>query len=107
MNKTHLPFRLIVQRWRNPQLDLFQREEWYYQVIATNMDELEPEEVGWFHYEREQVENLIKEIKIGFGMEQMVSDDFGANRNSRPSCSTWLEAHLKSCCLHGETLDFP
>jgi hypothetical protein len=79
MNKTDVPFRLIVQRWRNPQLDLFEPEEWCYQVIATNMDELEPEEVIWFYNERGQVENLIKEVKIGFGMEQMVSGDFGAN----------------------------
>jgi len=79
MNKTLLPFRLIVQRWRNPQMDLFRLEEWCYQVIATNMDELEPEEVAWFHNERGQSENLIKELKMGFGMEQMVSGNFLAN----------------------------
>lgn len=79
MNKTPFPFRLIVQRWRNPQMDLFRPDEWCYQVIATNMDELAPEEVVWFHNERGQSENLIKELKIGFGMEQMVSGDFLAN----------------------------
>ena len=79
MNKTPLSFRLIVQRWRNRQLALFSPEEWCYQVIATNMDELEAEEVVWFHNERGQVENLIKELKIGFRMEQMVSGDFLAN----------------------------
>lgn len=79
MNKTLLPFRLTVQRWRNPQMDLFRLEEWCYQVIATNMDELEPEEAAWFHNERGQSENLIKELKMGFGMEQMVSGNFLAN----------------------------
>jgi hypothetical protein len=43
------------------------------------MDEAEPEEVVWFHNERAQAENLIKELKLGFGMEQMVSGDFLAN----------------------------
>ena len=48
-------------------------------MIATNRDELAPEEVVWFHNRRGQVENLIKELKIGFGMEQMSSGDFAAN----------------------------
>jgi hypothetical protein len=73
------PFRLVVQCWRDPQLPLFSPPEWYYQVIATNMDEKSPEEVVWFHNGRGQAENLIKELKLGFGMEQMVSGDFRAN----------------------------
>jgi len=79
MNKTLLPFRVIVQRWKNPQKDLFSPDEWCYQVIATNRDELAAEEVVWFHNERGQSENLIKELKRGFGMEQMVSGNFFAN----------------------------
>jgi len=77
MNKTLVAFRLIVQRWPNPQMDLFRPEQWCYQVISTNMDELEPEEVVWFHNRRGQVEDLIKELN--FGLEQMVSGDFLAN----------------------------
>ncbi len=48
-------------------------------MIATNMDEMESEEVVWWHNQRGQVENLIKELKIGFGMEQMSNGDFLAN----------------------------
>ncbi len=48
-------------------------------MIATNRDDLSPEGVVWFHNQRGQVENLIKELKIGFGMEQMTSGDFAAN----------------------------
>ena len=48
MNKTPVAFRLIRKRWPNPQMDLFRLEQWCYQVILTNMDELEPEEVVWF-----------------------------------------------------------
>ena len=79
MNKTENPFRLIVQRWKNRQMDLFSPQQWCYQVIATNFDELEPEEVVWWHNQRGQAENLIKELKIGFGMEQMPSGAFAAN----------------------------
>lgn len=79
LNKIQTPFRLVVQRWRNPQLPLFSPPEWHYHVIATNMDEKSAEEVVWFHNGRGQAENLIKELKLGFGMEQMVSGKFRAN----------------------------
>jgi hypothetical protein len=79
MNKTESAFRLVVQRWKNEQMDLFSPEQWCYQVIATNLDELGAEEVVWWHNQRAQAENLIKELKIGFGMEQMTSGDFLAN----------------------------
>jgi hypothetical protein len=38
-----------------------------------------PQEVVWKYNGRGQVENHIKEIKSGFGMEWMPSGDFGAN----------------------------
>jgi hypothetical protein len=79
MAKTKEPFRLVIERWRDPQLSLFEPEGFCYHVIATDRDELSPEEVAWFHNGRGQAENLIKEIKIGFGMEQMTSGDFLAN----------------------------
>jgi hypothetical protein len=79
VSKTHEAVRLVVQRWRDPQLQLFEPSGYCYQVIATNRDELTAEEVVWFHNRRGQAENLIKELKIGFGMEQMSSGDFGAN----------------------------
>jgi len=73
------PFRLVLQRWRDPQLALFEPNGYCYSGIATNRDDLPPEEVVWFHNQRGQVENCIKELKIGFGMEQMTSGDFRAN----------------------------
>lgn len=48
-------------------------------MIATNRDELSADEVVRFHNQRGQMENLIKEMKIGLGMEQMTSGDFAAN----------------------------
>jgi hypothetical protein len=79
MQKTKEAFRIIVQRWQNPQRDLFEPDDWFYHVIATNCDELTAEEVVWWHNQRGQAENRIKELKIGFGMEQMVSGSFPAN----------------------------
>jgi hypothetical protein len=73
------PFRLVVQRWRDPQPSLFEPHGWCYQVIATNRDDLSPPEVVRFHNRRGQVENSIKELKLGFGMEQMTSGEFRAN----------------------------
>jgi len=79
LTKAKEPVRLIVERWRDPQLPLFKTDSYCYYVIATNRDELEAQEVVWFHNQRGQAENLIKELKIGFGMEQMTSGDFLAN----------------------------
>jgi hypothetical protein len=79
VSKTKEAVRLVVQRWRDPQLQLFEPSGYCYHMIATTRDELAPEEVVWFHNRRDQVENLIKELKIGFGMEQMSSGDFAAN----------------------------
>jgi hypothetical protein len=79
MAHAKVPFRLIIQRWREPQLRLFEPNGYRHYVIATNRDELSASEVVWFHNERGQVENSIKELKLGFGMEQMTSGDFRAN----------------------------
>jgi hypothetical protein len=79
VSRTEEPVRLIIQRWQDPQLQLFEPQGFCYYVIATNRDDLCPKEIVWFHNRRGQVENLIKELKIGFGMEQMTSGDFAAN----------------------------
>jgi len=78
MEKTGKAFRLIVLRWRNPQMDLFNQSEYCYHVIATN-SEAEAEEVVWGYHERGEMENVIKELKIGFSMADMPSSDFGVN----------------------------
>jgi len=72
-------FRLVVQRWRDPQLLLFEPNGYSYYVIATNRDDLSAREVVLFHNQRGEVENSIKELKIGLGMERMTSGDFKAN----------------------------
>ena len=68
MGKTDKAFTLIVQRWPNPEPDLFHPEPYCYHVIATN-DERKPHKVIWFHNGRGDAENYNKELKSGFGMD--------------------------------------
>lgn len=78
MNKTQKAFRLIVLRWKNKQENLFNRGQYNYHAIAADLG-CSAEEVVWQYNERGQVENIIKELKIGMGMESLPSGDFGAN----------------------------
>lgn len=78
MNKTKEAFRLIVQRWHKIQPDFFDPEPYCYHVIATNREE-EAKEVITLHNRRGQVENFIKELKDGFGMNWMPCGETNAN----------------------------
>lgn len=93
MNKTEA-FTLIVLRWKEKtkQLSLFKSSGYYYHAIATDLDieaqrvievygESIPEACTgvWRYNGRVQMENLIKELKIGIGMEHMPCGKFEAN----------------------------
>lgn len=79
MQRGKVVFRLIVLRWKERQGDLF-KDTWCYHAIACGMmDERSAEEVVWGYNARAHIENHIKELKNGFGMEQMPSGNFGAN----------------------------
>jgi len=78
MNNTKDAFRLIVQRWPKLQGELFDPEPYCYHAIATNREE-EAREVVFLHNQRGQVENYIKELKEGFGMEWMPCGESYAN----------------------------
>ena len=78
MNHTKEAFRLIVQRWPKVQAELFDPDPYCYHVIATNREE-PMEAVVHLHNQRGQVENFIKEIKDGFGMEWMPCGESYAN----------------------------
>lgn len=82
MNDTDHAFRLIVQRWKNPQQDLFEKtEEYCYHVIATNYleEEKSTEEVIWWHNGRCNSENYNKELKNGFNLDYLPCGEFEAN----------------------------
>jgi len=77
MNRTEKAFRLIVLRWAK-EATLFEPEMYCYHAIATSLRGSAWEAV-WEYNGRGQVENYIKELKGGFGMESLPSGDFGAN----------------------------
>lgn len=91
MNETSA-FTLVVLRWKKEQLNLLEADEYFYHAIATNLDvdgeaviTIHNESVAdacraaWQYNERAQMENLIKELKTGVGMEQMPCGEFEAN----------------------------
>jgi hypothetical protein len=78
MNGTERAFRLIVLRWPNPQPSLFEADRYGYHAVATNREE-SASEVIWRHNQRGQCENWHKELKAGFGMEQMPCGELEAN----------------------------
>jgi len=78
MNHTKEAFRLMVQRWPKVQPELFDPDPYCYHIIATNREE-PPEEIARLHNQRGQVENFIKELKDGFGMEWMPCGETYAN----------------------------
>jgi hypothetical protein len=71
-------FCLIVLRWKDRQADLF-RDSYHYHCIATGMIEESAEGVVWRYNKRAEIENHIKEIKSGFGMDRLPSGEFLAN----------------------------
>ena len=78
MNQTKEAFRLIVQRWSRLQGELFNPDPYCYHVIATNREE-PAEEVVRLHNQRGQLENYIKELKNGLGMDWMPCGETYAN----------------------------
>jgi len=78
MNGTKEAFRLIVQLWPKVQGELFDPDPYYYHAIATNREE-SADEVVSIHNQRGQVENFIKELKDGFGMNWMPCGETYAN----------------------------
>lgn len=82
MNDTNHAFRIIVERWKNPEMDLFRKtEEYCYHGIATNYREEEKDGEGviWWHNGRGNSENYNKELKIGLNLDYMPCGEFEAN----------------------------
>jgi hypothetical protein len=80
MNETRKAFRMIVKRWWKAGLDFEGEGSYAYHAVASNVpEEKNAFEVLAWHNQRGQAENFNKELKIGFGMEQMPCGSFGAN----------------------------
>ena len=83
MNQTKATFRLSIKREARPQPDLFDAAATphAYHVVASTWPAEEKtahEVLGW-HNQRGQAEHFNKELKTGFGMEQLPCGDSGAN----------------------------
>jgi hypothetical protein len=58
---------------------LFELKGYSYQVIVTNISKEAPEEIWRFYNGRANVENMIKEAAMGFGLEVSPSHSYGGN----------------------------
>ncbi len=83
MNGTKEAFRLVVVRWPKQQAELFDPEPYFYHAIASGgaieEGEQTPAEVMAFYDQRGEIENWIKELKDGFGMDWMPCGESYAN----------------------------
>ena len=82
MQATTAAFRLSIKREARPQPDLFDAAAtpYAYHVVASHWPTEEKtayEVLGW-HNQRSQAEHVNKELKTGFGMEQLPCGDAGA-----------------------------
>jgi hypothetical protein len=64
---------------KKKQPKLFDLKGYGYQVIVSNIEGWEPEEVWRFYNQRACVENMIKEGMMGYGLDVAVSHHYGAN----------------------------
>jgi hypothetical protein len=75
-------FRIVVQRWKNPELKLFEDvAEYCYHVICTNFspEEKSAQQTVCFHNGRCRSERYYSEAKNGFNLEYMPCDHHDAN----------------------------
>jgi hypothetical protein len=71
-------YRFVVVRKKNDQLALFPQFEYTYRIYFTNKDRDKHKLVNLYR-KRGDAENVIKEEKEGFGVENILSEDFLAN----------------------------
>ncbi len=64
---------------RKKEARLFELQGYSYQVIVTNIEDWKPEEVWHFYNGRANLENMIKEGIMGYGLDVTVSHCYGAN----------------------------
>jgi hypothetical protein len=80
MEKTRTSFRVVVKREERRQQSLFDGEKYFHYAVATNLpEETSPPDVLTWHNQRGQAENFNKELKLGFGQDQMPCGQSHAN----------------------------
>ena len=85
-DKKKLPCRMIVIREEikdgkatKKEPKLFELKGYSFQVIVTNIKEVAPENIWRFYNGRANIENMIKEAAIGFGLEVSPSHCYAGN----------------------------
>jgi hypothetical protein len=73
--KTGGVYRLIIVRRRNDQKALFPEFEYSYRLYVTNTD-WSPTRVVRFYRKRGDAENVIRELKEGFGLDHILAEEF-------------------------------
>lgn len=68
-------FRIIILRWKDPKNET----KYCYHILATNYVNKPAYEVVWDYGYRATQENSIKEVKSGFELHKLPSNDFGAD----------------------------
>jgi len=71
-------YRFVVVRKKNEQLALFPQYEYTYRIYFTNGD-CDKHKLVQLYRKRGDAENVIKEEKEGFGVENILSEDYLAN----------------------------
>ncbi|OGW48276.1 MAG: hypothetical protein A2078_03130 [Nitrospirae bacterium GWC2_57_9] len=80
MGKTKTSFRLVIKREERKQKSLFEQEKYFHYAVATNLpEEKSALDVLAWHNQRGQAENFNKELKLGFGQDQMPCGQSHAN----------------------------
>ncbi len=69
---------VVRRRQRNPAQQWLGAWGWRYECIVTNLD-WSAEDIWRFYNRRCQAENLIKELKEGYGIDKLSTGSFGAN----------------------------
>jgi len=85
--KKQLSCRMVVireeikegQKAKKKQPKLFELKGYSYQVIVTNIRKGSPEEIWRFYNGRANIENMIKEAGLGFGLEVSPSHKYAGN----------------------------
>jgi hypothetical protein len=80
LNASSNAFTLVVQRWLNPQMDLFEQNKYCYHVITTNDYNSAGLEIIHCYNGRSNAENFIKEVKNGVAMDNIPTGELYSNK---------------------------
>jgi hypothetical protein len=80
LNASSNAFTLVVQRWLNPQMDLFEQDKYCYHIITTNDYNSEGLEIIHCYNGRSNAENFIKEIKNGVALDTIPTGELYSNK---------------------------